>query len=264
MERCVQRSGAAVSIGAIQAVSRSLSGVAAVRAPARGAERVPPVTPAPAVQASFGSAAAVIHFGSHGVGLRHHALADEPIDASARPSRPSTDPSLGTEPSAEAEPLPGEPELSDAERAQVTDLRSRDREVKNHERAHVAAGGAVAGNIQLEYEVGPDGKRYAVEGSVPIDVSPVRGDPEATLRKMEVVRRAALAPGDPSSADRQVAAHAAQVSQRARAELAARRYAGTRDAALAGPPAESAPGAPDGATAPDAARGRARPLRLSA
>ena len=73
--------------------------------------------------------------------------------------------------------------------------------------------------------MGPDGKRYAVEGSVPIDVSPVAGDPAATLRKMEVVSRAANAPASPSGADRAVAAQAARMAQQARAQIAAERYA---------------------------------------
>ena len=93
-----------------------------------------------------------------------------------------------------------------------------------HEQAHKAVAGQHAGAVHLEYAAGPDGKRYAVSGHVPIDVSPVAGDPEATVRKMQAVRRAATAPGNPSGADRQVAAHAAQLAQRARAEMAAKRY----------------------------------------
>lgn len=115
-------------------------------------------------------------------------------------------------------------ELSQEQQRQVAEFRSRDREVRNHEQSHKAVGGEHAGAIHLEYEVGPDGRRYAVSGEVPIDVSAVSGDPEATVRKMAVVARAASAPANPSGADRQVAAKAAGQAQQARAELAKERY----------------------------------------
>ena len=115
--------------------------------------------------------------------------------------------------------------LSDDEQKAVDQMRQRDREVRTHEQAHKTAGGAYAGSMRLSYQMGPDGKRYAVEGSVPIDVSPVAGDPAATLRKMEVVHRAANAPANPSGADRSVAAQASRVAQQARAQMAAERYA---------------------------------------
>jgi hypothetical protein len=48
----------------------------------------------------------------------------------------------------------------------------------------------------------PDGCDYALGGEVAIDTSAIAGDPEATLRKMEQIRRAALAPANPSGQDR--------------------------------------------------------------
>lgn len=99
-------------------------------------------------------------------------------------------------------------------------LKQRDAEVRRHEQAHVAAGGQyVTGGPTYSYATGPDGRRYATGGEVSIDVSPAR-DPEATIRKMQVVRRAALAPAEPSGQDRQVAAQASQNEIRARQELA--------------------------------------------
>ena len=59
---------------------------------------------------------------------------------------------------------------------------------------------------------------YAVGGEVTIDTSPVKGDPQATVAKMEVVIRAALAPADPSGQDRSVAAQATQEEAQARQE----------------------------------------------
>ncbi|UCG34384.1 MAG: hypothetical protein JSU68_07040 [Phycisphaerales bacterium] len=116
-------------------------------------------------------------------------------------------------------------EMSAEERSRARDLEERDREVRAHEEAHKRAGGQyVQGGPSFHYEVGPDGQRYAVGGEVQIDVSPVRGDPEATIRKMQQVRRAALAPADPSEQDRQVAAQAMAVERQARAEVTQQRF----------------------------------------
>lgn len=119
-------------------------------------------------------------------------------------------------------------ELTDAEQVQVRELAARDREVRAHEQAHAAVGGQYAGAPSYEYQQGPDGKRYAVGGEVSIDTSPVSGDPEATIEKMEVVKRAALAPAEPSSQDRKVAQAADQQIQSSRAELQALRAAQAR------------------------------------
>jgi hypothetical protein len=109
--------------------------------------------------------------------------------------------------------------LTEEEKAQLDELKQRDREVRAHEQAHAAAGGAYAGSPSYEYESGPDGNRYAVGGEVSIDTSPISGDPEATIQKMEVVKRAALAPAEPSPQDRAVAAQADQARLKAQAEL---------------------------------------------
>lgn len=108
--------------------------------------------------------------------------------------------------------------LTEEEQQIVDELKKRDREVRAHEQAHAAVGGAYAGSPVYEYEAGPDGNRYAVGGSVSIDVSPIPGDPEATIQKMEIVKRAALAPGEPSPQDRAVAAAADQARLQAQAE----------------------------------------------
>jgi hypothetical protein len=102
---------------------------------------------------------------------------------------------------------------------EVQQLKSRDQEVKTHEQAHAAIGGRYAGAPSYSYELGPDGKQYAVAGEVQIDISPVAGDPQATVQKMQQVRAAALAPAEPSSADRRIAANAAQQQIQAQAEL---------------------------------------------
>lgn len=106
------------------------------------------------------------------------------------------------------------------EQLEIAKLSRRDREVRTHEQAHAAVGGQYAGPPTYRFERGPDGQRYAVSGEVGIDTSPVPNDPEATLRKMEIVLRAALAPVEPSAQDLRVAALAQAQAAQARAELA--------------------------------------------
>ncbi len=110
-------------------------------------------------------------------------------------------------------------ELAEHELRELEQLRQRDEEVRAHELAHKSAAGSHAGAISLSYRTGPDGQRYAVAGEVPVDLSPVRGDPAATVRKMTQIRQAALAPADPSAADRAAASQATALMQKAQADL---------------------------------------------
>ncbi len=120
----------------------------------------------------------------------------------------------------------GEPELTEAEKREVEQLKARDREVRAHEQAHKSAAGRFArSGVNLEYEQGPDGNRYAVGGEVSIDASKVPGDPEATIAKAQTIRRAALAPAEPSAQDRAVAAQATQLEAEARQEIQEQRQA---------------------------------------
>lgn len=113
--------------------------------------------------------------------------------------------------------------LEEAELAQLKELMARDREVRAHEAAHQSVGGQHAGAVSYTYSRGPDGVQYAVGGEVSIDVAPVPNNPQATIDKMRVVRAAALAPAEPSSQDRQVAAQAMQTMLQVQVELAAER-----------------------------------------
>ena len=111
---------------------------------------------------------------------------------------------------------------SDAEReAAVRELKRIEQEVIAHEAAHQAAGGALTGAATYTYTQGPDGRRYITGGEVSIHV-PASSDPEKTLRDMEQVQRAALAPGNPSGQDLSVAGKAAAAAAQARQELAAK------------------------------------------
>lgn len=102
----------------------------------------------------------------------------------------------------------------------IQELSARDREVRAHEQAHAAVGGQYAGAPVYEFTRGPDGINYATSGEVSISTSAVPNDPEATLRKAEVIKAAALAPAEPSEQDRAVAAQATQIALEARAEIA--------------------------------------------
>lgn len=146
-------------------------------------------------------------------------------------------------------------QLSEGEREQVQELKKQDAEIHRHEQAHAAAGGQYAGAPQYGYTTGPDGQRYANSGHVAIDVSPVAGNPKATIEKMSVVQRAANAPAEPSGADRSVAARATAAKQTAQLELAKlnaqeRSQPTGEDAAEAGPATDRVEG-----TAADKAEG---------
>jgi hypothetical protein len=98
-------------------------------------------------------------------------------------------------------------------------LKKRDTDVRAHEQAHLSvAGRYAAGSASYSYQTGPDGVKYAIGGEVPIDIS-AESTPEATIQKMETVRRAALAPADPSPADLQIAADASAKEIQAMQEL---------------------------------------------
>lgn len=114
----------------------------------------------------------------------------------------------------------GPNELTEAEEKLVRQLQQRDREARAHEQAHAAAGGQYAGAPTYTYQRGPGGKQYAIGGAVSIDTSPIAGDPEATIRKLETVIRAATAPSEPSSIDQRVASQARADLAQARIEAA--------------------------------------------
>jgi len=109
--------------------------------------------------------------------------------------------------------------ITDDEQKKIDQLKKRDLEVKNHERAHASIGGRYAGAPHYQYETGPNGTRYATDGEVAIDLTEVNNDPQATIDKMKQVYRAALAPREPSSADRGIASQAQQSITNARSDL---------------------------------------------
>lgn len=113
-----------------------------------------------------------------------------------------------------------EEQQAQIESKQIKELSARDREVRAHEQAHAAVGGQYAGAPRYQFQRGPNGVSYAVGGEVSIDVAPA-ATAEETIRKMQIVRAAALAPAEPSAQDRRVAAQASATLAQAQAELAA-------------------------------------------
>lgn len=110
-------------------------------------------------------------------------------------------------------------QLTPEQLAQIDKLKQRDTEVRQHEMAHLsAAGGLATSGPSYTYQRGPNGVNYAVGGEVHIDTSP-GATPEETIARARTIQAAALAPAEPSGADRAVAARAQQLEQQARAEL---------------------------------------------
>ena len=138
----------------------------------------------------------------------------EPSESNAADAADSAD----QEAPAAAEALSTEG-LTDEERSMVAELKARDTEVRAHEAAHLGAGGALARGAAYSYQEGPDGRRYAVGGEVTISTGG-GGTPEERVQQAAQVRRAALAPANPSGQDRAVAASATRAEADARADLA--------------------------------------------
>lgn len=107
-----------------------------------------------------------------------------------------------------------------AEDQYLADLKARDQEVRTHEASHAAAAGPhLVRGPSYQYTIGPDGKPYATGGEVQVDVSPVRGNPRATLLKAQQIRSAATAVAAPSSADLAAASVAAYMETNAMASM---------------------------------------------
>lgn len=109
-------------------------------------------------------------------------------------------------------------ELSREEQRIVSELQAADTNVRAHEAAHMAAGGGLTSPASYTYERGPDNKMYAVAGEVGISTSE-GNTPQESLNKVQTIRRAALAPADPSPQDLKVAAQATSMEMSARAQI---------------------------------------------
>jgi len=85
-------------------------------------------------------------------------------------------------------------------------LKNRDNEVKTHEQLHSSLATTTT-PISYNYQVGPDGKLYAVGGSVRFDTA-IPKDETAAIQKLDELQKAASAPEGLSRADSSIASAA--------------------------------------------------------
>ena len=104
--------------------------------------------------------------------------------------------------------------LDASELQMVEKLQSRDTEVKAHEAAHKAVGGALAGSASFTYEKGPDDKMYAIGGEVPISFKE-GSTPQESKANARQIAAAAMAPANPSPQDYAVASNARMMEMKA-------------------------------------------------
>lgn len=109
-------------------------------------------------------------------------------------------------------------DLTPADQQEVEKLAKIDEEVKAHEEAHRRAGGHLANFPRFTQVKGPDGKDYTVQGEVVI-LNKEGNSPEENIAIARSIQRAALAPENPSSKDRQVALQAQRMEENARQEI---------------------------------------------
>lgn len=105
-----------------------------------------------------------------------------------------------------------DPGLTPEEVRTVAALERRDGSVRQEEQIHAAQAGAFGGAPVYEYEVGPDGKRYAVAGEVPVHVKNPTGDAEQLARALAVLSQTTTSTGAPSAQDIAVAQRAARLA----------------------------------------------------
>ncbi len=137
-----------------------------------------------------------------------------PIAGNAGASNPASSPSPAAASPVAAKRLD---QLSAAERADIARFQQRDQQVRQEEKAHAAVAGDLAGPINYIYQRGPDGRQYAVGGSVSVQAKTVTGDPAEAKRlsgRMAVAANAATSPSAQDLATARMAyAFGSQISQ---------------------------------------------------
>ena len=81
-------------------------------------------------------------------------------------------------------------------------LKQSDSEIRKHEQAHASLGNTTS-PISYNYQAGPDGKLYAVGGSVRLETS-IPDDPKQASYKLDRIAKASSGVVDPSGADAQI------------------------------------------------------------
>lgn len=113
------------------------------------------------------------------------------------------------------------PDSSQSDSTQISQFKSIDSKTRAHEQAHLNAAGSYATGMPVyNMQRGPDGQMYANGGHVNVDLTPIAGNPQATLQKAQTIKKSALAPDDPSSQDMSVASKADQMMQKAQSQMA--------------------------------------------
>lgn len=85
----------------------------------------------------------------------------------------------------------------------IEKFRSKDAEIRTHEQVHASIGHTTT-PISYSYQQGPDGKMYAIGGSVRFDTS-IPDDPKAAAFKLDMLQKAASGPAQMSGADGAIA-----------------------------------------------------------
>jgi hypothetical protein len=96
--------------------------------------------------------------------------------------------------------------LTVREAALIIELERMDRDVRDHKMAHYFGAQPHTAFPEYWYVRGPLGRRYAASGITRFDASVIEGDVPGSIVKLQKLRRAALAPREPSEEDRRVVA----------------------------------------------------------
>lgn len=102
--------------------------------------------------------------------------------------------------------IDGKYDKNDYERV-LDKFRNKDSEIRLHEQTHTSLTGTIS-SIQYSYQMGPDGKMYAVGGSVRLDTS-IPSDTNAAINKLDSIISSATSSGaNMSAADSSIATSA--------------------------------------------------------
>lgn len=102
---------------------------------------------------------------------------------------------------------------------EIKRLQEQENNVISHERSHMQSGGEFSGSPSYLYTRGPDGKVYISGGEVKMYV-PATDDYDKLIQSLQKVKRAAMAPPDPSPQDSKTAAMASAKEASVRQEIA--------------------------------------------
>ncbi len=103
-------------------------------------------------------------------------------------------------------------QLTEEEKREIEKIRKNGRNVRRRELVYRAiVGNHVRGAVSFQYDTGPDGIKYAIDGHTSIDTRPVINNPEASIRKAQAIKRTKI--------DRSVAVEVDKMEREARQKL---------------------------------------------